>query len=105
VGSSSQEAFIGLILATVLGMSFLTKGLGLSNTLGSFVLGMILAMLRHREKIEAELSPFQGILVELFLISVGVEINLVLIASKSCLLLLIVLGVMALKGTIITCLC
>jgi CPA2 family monovalent cation:H+ antiporter-2 len=36
MGASSQEAFVGLVLATVLRMSFLTVGLGLSNTLGSF---------------------------------------------------------------------
>jgi CPA2 family monovalent cation:H+ antiporter-2 len=38
MGASSQEAFVGLVLATVLKMSFLTVGLGLSNTLGSFAL-------------------------------------------------------------------
>ncbi|KAL3822851.1 hypothetical protein ACHAXA_006215 [Cyclostephanos tholiformis] len=105
VSASNQEAFVGLILATVLGMSFLTEGLGLSNTLGSFASGMILATSRHKEKIEAELSPFRGVLVGLFFFSVGFEIDLALITSKFGLVASIVLGIMALKGTIITCLC
>ncbi len=72
---------MGLILATVLGMSFLTEGLALINTLGSFASAMILATSRHKEKIEAELSPLRGVLVELFFFSIGFEINLALITS------------------------
>jgi CPA2 family monovalent cation:H+ antiporter-2 len=66
---------------------------------------MILTMLRHREKIKAELPPFQGILMGLFFFSMGFKINLALITSKFGLVLSIVLGIMALKGMIITCLC
>jgi Kef-type K+ transport system membrane component KefB len=98
----NQEAFVGLILSTVLGMSFLTEGLGLSNTLGSFVSGMILAASEHKEKIEAEISPFRGVLVGLFFFSVGFEIDLGLITSKFGLVASIVLGIMALKAAIIT---
>eukprot|EP00956_Cyclotella_meneghiniana_P014020 scaffold20758_cov74-Cyclotella_meneghiniana.AAC.3 len=105
VSAHSQDAFVGLILCTVLGMSFLTEGLGLSNTLGSFVSGMILAASKHKEKIEAEISPFRGVLVGLFFFSVGFEIDLGLISSKAGLVLSCVLGIMALKGTIITVLC
>lgn len=105
VSAQNQEAFVGLILSTVLGMSFLTEGLGLSNTLGSFVSGMILAASKHKEKIEAEISPFRGVLVGLFFFSVGFEIDLGLITSKFGLVASIVLGIMALKATIITALC
>lgn len=105
IGAQSQEAFVGLILATVLGMSFLTEGLGLSNTLGAFVSGMILANSKHRAKIEAEISPFRGVLVGLFFFSVGFEIDLGLVTSKFGLVASIVLGIMALKAAIITALC
>jgi len=105
VSSQNQEAFVGLILSTVLGMSFFTEGLGLSNTLGSFVSGMILAASKHKEKIEAEISPFRGVLVGIFFFSVGFEIDLGLITSKFGLVASIVLGIMALKATIITGLC
>lgn len=105
VSAHNQEAFVGLILATVLGMSYLTEGLGLSNTLGSFVSGMILAASKHKEKIEAEISPFRGVLVGLFFFSVGFEIDLGLITSKLGLVASIVLGIMVLKGAVITGLC
>ena len=100
VSAQNQEAFVGLILSTVLGMFFLTEGLGLSNTMGSFVSGMILAASKHKEKIEAEIYPFRGVLVGLFFFSVGFEIDLELIASNLGLVALVVLGIMALKATI-----
>lgn len=105
ISAHNQEAFVGLILSTVLGMSFLTEGLGLSNTLGSFVSGMILAANKHKEKIEAEISPFRGVLVGLFFFSVGFEIDISLIQSKFGLVSGLVLGILALKASIITVLC
>ena len=40
--SRSQEAFLGMLMSTVLGVSFINKGLGLSNTLEAFLAGMFL---------------------------------------------------------------
>ena len=37
--SRSHEAFLSIILSTVLLMSFVTQGIGLSNTLGAFLAG------------------------------------------------------------------
>jgi len=98
--TKNQEAFVGAILSTVLGMSFLTEGLGLSNTLGAFLAGMLLSESKHRHHIEAEIAPFRGILVGLFFFSVGFEIDLQLIGSKPGLIAAIVLGVAALKAAI-----
>mmetsp|Transcript_1768 Transcript_1768/g.2473 ORF Transcript_1768/g.2473 Transcript_1768/m.2473 type:complete len:503 (-) Transcript_1768:1383-2891(-) len=100
--AASQEAFLGIILFTVLGMSFLTEGLGLSNTLGAFLAGVLLSDTKHRHKIETEISPFRGILVSLFFFSVGFEIDLKYIASKITLVAPIVIGLMGLKAIIAT---
>jgi len=98
--TKNQEAFVGAILSTVLGMSFLTEGLGLSNTLGAFLAGILLSETKHRHHIEAEIAPFRGILVGLFFFSVGFEIDLQLIRSKPGLIAAIVLGIAALKAMI-----
>jgi CPA2 family monovalent cation:H+ antiporter-2 len=103
--SGSQEAFLGAILSTVLGFSFLTEGLGLSNTLGAFLAGVILSETPHRHHIEKEISPFRGILVGLFFFTVGFEIDLSLIFSKIGLVSSIVLGIMSGKAVIATLLC
>ena len=41
--ANSQEAFLGVMLLTVLSLSFLTEGLGLSNTVGAFLAGVLLS--------------------------------------------------------------
>lgn len=98
--TKNQEAFLGAILSTVLGMSFLTEGLGLSNTLGAFLAGILLSETKHRHHVEVEIAPFRGILVGLFFFSVGFEIDLELIRSKPGLITAIVLGIAALKAAI-----
>jgi len=100
IKAENQEAFVGAILSTVLGMSFLTEGLGLSNTLGAFLAGVLLSETDHRHEIEKEIAPFRGILVGLFFFSVGFEIDLQLIASKPGLVAAIVLGIVTLKSVI-----
>ena len=54
--AGSQEAFLGVILLTALGMSFLTEGLGLSNTLGAFLAGVLLSETKYRYQIEADIG-------------------------------------------------
>ena len=103
--TESQEAFIGALLATVIGMSFLTEGLGLSNTLGAFLAGVLLSESKYNHQIEKEISPFRGILVGLFFFTVGFEIDLNLISSKFGLVSSVVLGLMALKTVITTLIC
>lgn len=98
--TKNQEAFVGAILSTVLGMSFLTEGLGLSNTLGAFLAGILLSETEHRHHIEAEIAPFRGILVGLFFFSVGFEVDLQLIGSNPGRIAGIVLGIAALKAAI-----
>ena len=103
--SKSNEAFIGLILATVMGMSFLTEGLGLSNTLGAFLSGMMLAETKHRHSVESQASPFRGILVGLFFFTVGFEIDLKMILSNPGQIAAAVGGILALKAVIATMVC
>jgi monovalent cation:proton antiporter-2 (CPA2) family protein len=103
---TSQEATIAVSLVTILGMSFLTEGLGLSNTLGAFLAGILLSETPFHHTIEEAVSPFRGILVGLFFFSVGFEIDLPLIFSKEIKTIApIVLGLMVAKTFITTWLC
>lgn len=105
-GSHSQEAYIGFILVTVLGMSFLTQGLGLSNTLGAFLSGMLIAETKHKHHVEELASPFRGILVGLFFFTVGFEIDLKMIFSKQApVVLATVAAILAAKASIATGVC
>lgn len=72
----SSEAFIAVILFTVLATSSLTQMLGLSDTLGAFLAGVMLAETKFRHQVEADIKPFRGLLLGLFFITVGFSIDL-----------------------------
>ena len=100
--ANSQEAFLGVVLLTALGMSFLTEGLGLSNTLGAFLAGVLLSETRYRYQVEADIAPFRGILLGLFFVTVGFEIDVRLIANNLPVVSAIVAGILGLKAGILT---
>jgi monovalent cation:proton antiporter-2 (CPA2) family protein len=100
--AQSQEAFLGVILLTVLSLSFLTEGLGLSNTLGAFLAGVLLSETKYRYQVEADIAPFRGILLGLFFVTVGFEIDLALIFSNLPAVSAIVFGIMAIKTIVLT---
>jgi len=102
--AKSQEAFLGVILLTVLSMSFLTEGLGLSNTLGAFLAGVLLSETKYRYQVEADIAPFRGILLGLFFVTVGFEIDVGLIAGNLPLVGSIVMGIISTKAIITTAL-
>lgn len=100
--AQSQEAFLGVILLTVLGMSFMTEGLGLSNTLGAFLAGVLLSETKYRYQVEADIAPFRGVLLGLFFVTVGFEIDVNLILSNLPLVSSLVLGIIGIKALITT---
>ncbi|GMH86975.1 hypothetical protein TrVE_jg3492 [Triparma verrucosa] len=101
-GAKNQEAFLGLTLLTVLSMSFLTEGLGLSNTLGAFLAGVLLSETKYRYQIEADIAPFRGVLLGLFFITVGFEIDIGLLMSQFPTIAGIVAAIVLMKALITT---
>ena len=69
--SKDQTAFLAVTLLTVLGLSGFTHALGLSDTLGAFLAGVLLAETKFRFQIEADIAPFRGLLLGLFFITTG----------------------------------
>jgi monovalent cation:H+ antiporter-2, CPA2 family len=103
--ANSKESFLGLVLLTVLSMSFLTEGLGLSNTLGAFLAGVLLSETKYNHKVEHEIAPFRAILLGFFFVTVGFEIDLGLIMTKFPQIMAIVVGIISIKTAVATALC
>lgn len=74
--AKDQTAFLAITLLTVLSMSAFTLALGLSDTLGAFLAGVLLAETKYRYQIEADIAPFRGLLLGLFFITTGFSIDL-----------------------------
>lgn len=100
--SGSQEAFLSGILTTVLLMSFVTQGIGLSNTLGAFLAGLLLAETRYHYQIEADIAPFRGLLLGFFFIDVGFSIDIQLLIKQAPKIFALLLAVIAGKAGITT---
>lgn len=99
--AKSQEAFIAVILFTALGTSALTAGLGLSDTLGAFLAGVMLAETTFRHQVEADIKPFRGLLLGLFFITVGFSIDLGLAFANIGTVASLVIGLLAIKAGVI----
>ena len=97
-----RELFVVAGLFTVIGAAALMHSLHLSTALGAFVAGVMLAESPYRHELETDVEPFRSILLGLFFLSVGMLLNLGMIASRPMSVLLIAAGVIATKTLIIT---
>jgi CPA2 family monovalent cation:H+ antiporter-2 len=106
IGASakSPEAFVATILVTVLAMSTLTESLGLSDTLGAFLAGVLLAETKYRHQIEADIAPFRGLLLGLFFITVGFGIDVSLMKGNFLIVLFLLVCLLFIKASVITAL-
>lgn len=106
IGASakSPEAFVATILVTVLAMSTLTESLGLSDTLGAFLAGVLLAETKYRHQIEADIAPFRGLLLGLFFITVGFGIDVSLMTGNFLIVAFLLVNLLLIKASVITAL-
>ncbi len=79
--SKLHEAFTALALLLVIGIAMAMQYVGLPPALGAFLAGVVLAESEYRHELEADIEPFKGLLLGLFFISVGNNINFSLIAN------------------------
>ena len=62
-------------LLTVVGVALVMEAAGLSAALGAFIAGALLADSEYRHQIEADIAPFEGLLLAVFFIAVGMSID------------------------------
>ncbi len=92
-----RESFIAAALLLVVAIALLMQQVGLSPALGTFVAGVVLAESEYRHELESDVEPFKGLLLGLFFISVGAQIDFGLIGSEPLTIAGLVAGTMILK--------
>jgi monovalent cation:proton antiporter-2 (CPA2) family protein len=95
--SHVREMLTATALLVAFGTAFLLEAAGLSMALGAFIAGVLLADSEFRHQLEADIEPFKGLLLGLFFISVGMSLNLGLLASDTGAVALLVFGIVAIK--------
>lgn len=90
IRSNSQEIFILTILFMVIGASFLAHNFGFSYSLGAFIAGVLIAETKYKHKIEADLIPFRDLLLGLFFITMGMQIQFQIVFENWLLILVLI---------------
>lgn len=77
-----RELFTAAALLLVVAVSLTMQLVGLSAALGTFVAGVVLANSEYRHELEADIEPFKGLLLGLFFITVGAQIDFGLLRAS-----------------------
>ena len=77
-----REAMTAVALLTVLAVVFVMDMIGLSASLGAFMAGILLADSEFRHQIESDIAPFEGLLLGLFFITVGMSLDTGILAAE-----------------------
>ena len=99
--TKSPEFFMAACLLVVLGDGLAAAATHLSMALGAFVAGLLLAETEYRREIEVTIEPFRGLLLGLYFVSVGAEINPAVIFHDPGLILGLAAVLVAVKGIIL----
>jgi glutathione-regulated potassium-efflux system protein KefB len=99
--SGIREAMTATALLTVIGVALVMQLAGLSAALGAFIAGAILADSQYRHQIEADIQPFEGLLLGLFFTAIGMSLDLSLIVREWQLVLMLVSGLVLVKAGVL----
>ena len=95
--AKSSEIFLAASLLVVIVAAMATALVGLSPIFGALLAGLMIAETDYHAEVEAIIDPFKGLALGVFLISVGMSLNLTKIAAMWPQLILAVVGVLLVK--------
>ena len=99
--AKSEELFMAACLLVVMGAGLVSAVTGLSMALGAFIAGLLLAETEYRHEVEVTIEPFKGLLLGLFFLSVGIGLDVRLLAAEPLLVIGTMLGVVILNATVV----
>ncbi len=97
----SAEIFTLATLFVSLTAAWLTHQLGLSLALGAFLAGLMLSETEYKHQIEADIRPFRDVLMGLFFISVGAQLDTSILIKEWFWIGLLTSGLIVGKGAVI----
>lgn len=98
--TKSPELFLAASLLVVIGASLATALVGLSPIVGALIAGLLIAETEYHTEVELIMEPFKGLALGVFLITVGMSINLAEIAEQIGAITLAVVGVVVFKALV-----
>jgi CPA2 family monovalent cation:H+ antiporter-2 len=98
--TKSPELFLSASLLVVIVASLATTAVGLSPVMGALLAGILIAETDYHSEVEVITAPFRGLALGIFLITVGMSVDLRLIVADWASLLAAVLGVILIKALV-----
>jgi CPA2 family monovalent cation:H+ antiporter-2 len=95
--TKSPELFLAASLLVVIVASMATTAVGLSPIVGALLAGLLIAETEYHSEVEVITAPFKGLALGVFLITVGMRLDLRMVMNDWPLLLAAILGVMGIK--------
>ncbi|MBB3692502.1 cation:proton antiporter [Sphingomonas sp. BK580] len=95
--TKSPELFLAASLLVVIVASVATTAAGLSPIVGALLAGLLIAETEYHSEVEVMTAPFKGLALGVFLITVGMSLDLKLILANWGSLLAAVIGVVSAK--------
>jgi len=83
----NAELFVAACLLVVIVVGLATAAAGLSMALGALIGGLLLAGTEYRRQVEVTIEPFKGLAVGVFLISIGMSLDVRILAALPLLVL------------------
>ena len=99
--SQTPEIFTAAALGLVVGTAALMRAVGLSEALGAFLAGVLLAESEYRRELETDIEPFKGLLLGLFFIAVGMGIDVGVVLQHPWAVAAIVVGFLVVKTLVL----
>ena len=101
IKTGDDELFVGTILFLAIGSSYLSHYLGFSYSLGAFIAGMLIAETRYKHQAEVDLIPFRDLLLGVFFITIGIQVDFAVISNNLFIISSILLTTLLIKLVII----
>jgi glutathione-regulated potassium-efflux system protein KefB len=96
-----REAMTAMALLTIVTMAVIMQSAGLSASLGAFIAGALLSESSYRHQLEADIQPFEGLLLGLFFTAIGMSLDLTLLTSQWKTVLALTLGLVIIKALVL----
>jgi CPA2 family monovalent cation:H+ antiporter-2 len=98
--AKSSELFMAASLLVVLTASLATQLVGLSPIVGALIAGLLIAETEYHSEVEALIDPFKGLALGVFLLTVGMGIDIAMLWSNLAAIIAAVVGVLTLKAVV-----
>ena len=98
--TKSPELFLAASLLVVIVASVATTAAGLSPIVGALLAGLLIAETEYHTEVEVMTAPFKGLALGVFLITVGMSVNLAEVLANWSSLLVAVVAVVGVKAVV-----